>query len=174
MEKCGHGSDLDEGHLGSINKDTSSSCFSPHYDLHFNAARLAEEVRKWYIYFWIRSNISLLQATFQYLEDIRKTVTNEVYQSMLSLSYGSALAIALDTSGSMSNEIDAVRNEISEIIDAANANGKGPSVYILAPYEASVDLKITKDTEEVEEFLGNLYADGGTEMVFTALQVWYC
>ena len=98
-------------------------------------------------------------------------MTNEVYQSMLSLSYGSALAIALDTSGSMSNEINAVRNEISEIINAANANGKGPSVYILAPYEATVDLKITKDTEEVEEFLGDLYADGGTEMVFTALQV---
>ena len=44
ISKCGHGSILDENDIGGINKDTSSTCFSPHAGFHENAARLAEEV----------------------------------------------------------------------------------------------------------------------------------
>ena len=45
VQKCGHGSSLDLGGIGGINKDTSSACFSPHNSYHRQAARLAETVR---------------------------------------------------------------------------------------------------------------------------------
>ena len=71
----------------------------------------------------------------------------------------------------MENEIAAVKKEVLDIIDAANEGGIIPSVYILAPYEASVDLTITKDTEKVKQVLNGLVPNGGTENVFTALRV---
>ena len=52
------------------------------------------------------------------MELVRKTIQNENFKSLLDLSFGSALAIALDTSDSMSNEKDAVLAEIIEIINA--------------------------------------------------------
>ena len=120
--------------------------------------------------------IYVFQATFQYLEDVRKTIQNDKYQSLLSLSQGSALAVALDVSGSMGNEIEAVKKEILDIIDAANAGGTGPSVYIIAPYGGTlcdrVDVTVTKDVQKVKEILEGLSAGGGCEIVFHALQVW--
>ena len=50
------------------------------------------------------------------MELVRKTIQNENFKSLLDLSYGSALAIALDTSGSMEDERAAVLAEITEII----------------------------------------------------------
>ena len=91
--------------------------------------------------------------------------------SLLELTFGSALAIAIDTSDSMLNEIEAVKAEVKEIIDAANEGGINPSVYILAPYETDVTLTVTKDQEEVKKALDSLYPEGGTENVFAALQV---
>ena len=44
VSKCGHGGSLDQGNIGGINKDTSSPCFSPHFDFHEKATLLAEEV----------------------------------------------------------------------------------------------------------------------------------
>lgn len=156
MKKCGHDGLDTKDFVEGINKDTSSECFSPHFDLHDQAAKLAED------------------ATFEYLEEIRKTVQNEKFQSMLSLSAGSAsaLAIAIDYSGSMDNEIAAVKKEILDIIATANAGGIVPSVYILAPYDVDFNLTVTKDTKVVEEVLKDLFAVGsGTENVFSALQV---
>ena len=72
----------------------------------------------------------------------------------------------------MSNEIEVVKQEILDIIDAANEGGIHPSVYILAPYTTYADLTVTKDTKEVRDVIGNLTANGsGTENVFNALQV---
>ena len=117
---------------------------------------------------------SYLQATFQYLEDIRKTIQNDKFQSLLSLSKGSALAVAIDTSFSMQQEINAVKKEILDIINEVNAGGISPSVYILAPYanETKIDLTITKDTNIVESALEKMAPDRGPEeYVFHALQV---
>ena len=123
----------------------------------------------------INEKCFIFQATFQYLEDVRKTIQNDKYQSLLSLSQGSALAVALDVSGSMGNEIEAVKKEILDIIDAANAGGTGPSVYIIAPYGGTlcdrVDVTVTKDVQKVKEILEGLSAGGGCEIVFHALQV---
>ena len=148
--KCLHGNSVNAG----INKDTSSTCFSSHADLHKKAADLAES------------------ATLQYLEQVRMTLQNEKFMSLLDLSFGSALAIVLDYSGSMSDEIEAVKNQIVQIIDEANAGGVRPSIYILAPFDVTVDLTVTKDENVVKEVLEGITADGsGTENVFSALQV---
>jgi hypothetical protein len=45
VDKCGHGSILDENNMGGINKDTSSECFSPHARFHARVASMAEEVK---------------------------------------------------------------------------------------------------------------------------------
>ena len=158
MTKCGHDGLDTKDFVEGINKDTSSECFSPHFDLHDQAAKLAED------------------ATFEYLEEIRKTVQNEKFQSMLSLSAGSAsaLAVAIDTSGSMGNEIAAVKKEILDIIATANAGGIEPSVYIIAPYgggSTDVHITATKDTKKVEEVVNGLSAGGANEVVFKGLQV---
>ena len=47
-----------------------------------------------------------------------------VLKWILDLSFGSALAIAIDCSGSMSDEIEAVKAKVFEIIAEANS-GKG-------------------------------------------------
>ena len=50
------------------------------------------------------------------MELVRKTIQNDNFKSLLSLSFGSALAIALDRSGSMDEERSAVQAQITEII----------------------------------------------------------
>ncbi len=66
------------------------------------------------------------------------------YKSLFDLSLGSALAIVIDTSDSMSNEIEAVKEEVHEIVDAATSEGIVPSVYILSAYETDYDLTSTQ------------------------------
>ena len=55
------------------------------------------------------------------MELVRKTIQNDNFMSLLDLSFGSALAIAIDCSGSMSDEIEAVKAEVIEIIAEANS-----------------------------------------------------
>ncbi len=71
----------------------------------------------------------------------------------------------------MSAEINAVRDTIKDIIDAAESGESAPSGYILAPYESSVSLTLTRNTTLVKEELDALTNSGGTELTFGALQV---
>ncbi len=71
----------------------------------------------------------------------------------------------------MGDEIEAVKQEILDIIDIALAGGITPSEYILAPYESTVNLTVTQDTDEVQDVLEQLYPSGGTEYTFSAFQV---
>ena len=106
------------------------------------------------------------------MELVRKTIQNENFKSLLDLSFGSALAIALDTSESMTEEKDAVLAEITEIINAiSTGEGVEPSVYILGLYEKAVDLTITQNGQEIIDKLANVNVIGGVENVFTAIQV---
>ena len=71
------------------------------------------------------NDIVSFQATFDYMELVRKTIQNDNFKSLLSLSFGSALAIALDRSGSMDEERAAVEAQITEIIKLVST-GKTP------------------------------------------------
>ncbi|CAF0810147.1 unnamed protein product [Adineta ricciae] len=71
VEKCSHGSVLDtSSHLpaiGGINKDTIISIYSPHFDLHFEAATMA------------------VLATERYFNDLRKDLGDDDFDRLFAL-----------------------------------------------------------------------------------------
>ncbi|XP_064098435.1 von Willebrand factor A domain-containing protein 7-like [Macrobrachium nipponense] len=155
--KCSHGGVLDdtagEAPVGGINKDTASPCFSPHYYLHDQAAELA------------------VKATDHYLSIILDAVDVDQYRKLFDLYHGSALSIVMDTTGSMGNEIDAVKNQVHQIVESASA-----SEYVLVPYNDPSIGPVTK-TDDPAAFLAAvdaLYPDGGgdfPEMFWGGLQL---
>ena len=103
-EKCHHGGTLDETILG-INKDTTASCFSPGHLLHRSAADQAAEATEWYV------------------DHIRSIIGPGHFEQLFNLAKGSALAIVIDTTGSMGTEIYNVKEQVAEIIAAAGKAG---------------------------------------------------
>ncbi|CAL4124402.1 unnamed protein product, partial [Meganyctiphanes norvegica] len=155
--KCSHGGILDdtadEAPKGGINKDTSSPCFSPHSNLHQEAAELA------------------VKATSHYLSVILDGVGPDNYRKLFDLYHGSALSIVIDTTSSMSDSIVAVQNQVAEIVSNTEVE-----IYILVEYKDPEVGPILK-TEDADEFLAavnDLTASGGgdlPEMFWQALQL---
>ena len=58
-----------------------------------------------------------MQATRVYVGTVRTTIGNADFASLFDLGNSSALAILIDTSSSMGNEIEAVKTQVYEIID---------------------------------------------------------
>ena len=144
VKKCHHGGSLDVTMEG-INKDTSSECFSPGHELHKAAAE------------------SAILATEYYINYIRTVIGDNHFQQLFSLSEGSALAIVIDTTASMGGEIDAVKQEVAEIVAGAIAAGVSPSIYILVPFNDPKVGPLTKTTDP-DVFLdavNGLEASGG-------------
>ncbi|XP_071536581.1 von Willebrand factor A domain-containing protein 7-like [Panulirus ornatus] len=155
--KCSHGGVLDssasEAAEGGINKDTISPCFSPHHHLHLQAADLA------------------VQATVTYLSQVLDAVGNEKYRRLFDLYHGSALSICIDTTGSMGDDIEAVKTQVADIV--ANSN---PELYVLVPYNDPVvgPLLTTDDAQEFLEAVEDLVPYGGgdgPEMFWGGLQL---
>ncbi|XP_071525808.1 von Willebrand factor A domain-containing protein 7-like [Panulirus ornatus] len=156
--KCSHGGVLDESASspaqGGINKDTASPCFSPHYHLHEQAAKLA------------------VQATDHYLSVLLDVVGNEKYRRLFDLYHGSALSISIDTTGSMTDDIDAVKEQVKLIVENTN-----PELYVLAPFHDPTwgpGLKTDNASEFLEAVMA-LDASGGygplEEMFWSGLQL---
>ncbi|MPC24810.1 von Willebrand factor A domain-containing protein 7 [Portunus trituberculatus] len=155
--KCSHGGVLDETvdqpARGGINKDTASPCFSPHHHLHQQAAELA------------------VQATDHYLEVVLEAVGNDKYRRLFDLYQGSALSILIDTTSSMSGEINAVRDQVAEIVASIPTE-----LYILVPYNDPKVGPVTK-TDNPDDFLdavNSLRPHGGDdipEMYWQGLQL---
>ena len=118
--KCSHGGLLDRSRTttadGGINKDTTSSLASPHWYLHKQAAAVA------------------IEATKNFLEDVREQVGNPLFLRFLGLDYGASLSFAIDTTKSMRTVIAAVKQAVHDIIDSRLAGGSVPSEYVLAPF----------------------------------------
>ena len=135
------------------------------------------------------------QSTFNYLENLRVTIGNANYRSLFDLSLSSALAIVIDTSSSMGNEIAQVQQvredqitgirgaliklsmysanllqQVHEIIEEALSGGIVPSVYILCPYETSFVVTATQDVDEFLAAVDALTVAGGVENLYHALQ----
>lgn len=155
--KCSHGGVLDTSRVlpavGGINKDTAYPCFSPHYDLHLTAVNLA------------------LQATDYYLKQVLDVIGVDMYRRLFDLYQGSALSICIDTTGSMGDDIDAVQEQVAEIV--ANSN---PELYILVPFnDPDVGpLLTTSNSSEFMDAVNALYASGGgdePEMFWSGLQL---
>ncbi|XP_078028631.1 von Willebrand factor A domain-containing protein 7-like [Epinephelus lanceolatus] len=159
--KCSHGGFLDRTSniepKGGINKDTLDSS---HGHLHMEAANVA------------------IAATSELLEDIRGAAGDKPFLQMMGISRGSskALCFVIDTTGSMSDDIAAVRTVTSDIIDRRVGTQDEPSVYILVPFNDPDfgPLTRTTDPEVFRNAINSLTATGGgdfPEMSLSGLQL---
>ncbi|ROT70713.1 putative von Willebrand factor A domain-containing protein 7 [Penaeus vannamei] len=155
--KCSHGGALDASASqpaeGGINKDTTSPCFSPHFYLHSYAAEMAVE------------------ATDHYLNVILDAVGEEKYRRLFDLYFGSALSICIDTTGSMGDDIDAVVDQVEQIVAHSTVE-----LYILVPFNDPEvgPLISTSDAQVFLDAVRSLYAHGGgdgPEMFWGGLQM---
>ncbi|KAL7389865.1 hypothetical protein ABVT39_011242 [Epinephelus coioides] len=159
--KCSHGGFLDRTSniepIGGINKDTLDSS---HGHLHMDAANVA------------------IAATSELLEDIRGAAGDKPFLQMMGISRGSskALCFVIDTTGSMSDDIAAVRTVTSDIIDRKVGTQDEPSLYILVPFNDPDfgPLTRTTDPEVFRNAINSLTATGGgdfPEMSLSGLQL---
>jgi hypothetical protein len=135
--KCSHGGSLDisreDTATGGINKDATSVVASPHWYLHKDAADVA------------------VQATADFLEDIRHEVGNALFIRFLGLDYGASLSFAIDTTESMRDDIEDVSAAVNKIIDSRLAGGSVPSQYVLTEFN-DPEVGPVHSTSDPEEF----------------------
>ncbi|KAK9536523.1 hypothetical protein VZT92_006297 [Zoarces viviparus] len=157
--KCSHGGFLDGTSRiepkGGINKDDLGAS---HGHLHMKAANLA------------------IAATSELLEDIRGAAGDRPFLQMMGISKGKALCFVIDTTGSMSDDIAAVRDVTSSIINSRVGTEDEPSVYILVPFNDPEFGPLTKTTDPkvFKNAIDSLSATGGgdfPEMSLSGLQL---
>ncbi|XP_030294743.1 von Willebrand factor A domain-containing protein 7-like [Sparus aurata] len=156
--KCSHGGGFDVSRLfkprGGINKDKMDS---EHGHLHTEAANMA------------------VAATSELLEDIRGAAGDKTFLQMMGIS-GKALCFVIDTTGSMRDDIAAVRTVTSSIINSKVGKEDEPSVYILVPFNDPDfgPLMRTTDPDKFKNAINSLTATGGgdfAEMSLSGLQL---
>ncbi|XP_063287457.1 von Willebrand factor A domain-containing protein 7 [Pelobates fuscus] len=158
--KCSHGGPFDDSRhrsaLGGINKDTASFIYSPHHFLHHKAAKLA------------------LEASINFLSELKIDITDKEMLRLLGVSSFPALSFVVDTTGSMGEEITAVRRQAHNIIYRQNM--LPPDHFILVPFHdpGFGPLLETSNPREFLDHLDSLIALGGgdePEMCLSALQL---
>ncbi|XP_073722442.1 von Willebrand factor A domain-containing protein 7 [Misgurnus anguillicaudatus] len=157
--KCSHGGKSDATSFkeptGGINKDEITSS---HGIYHKRAADLA------------------ISATMELLEDIRLAKGNQAFLQLVGMNKTSVLAFVIDTTGSMSDEIEEAKRVSFTIIDSRIASAEKPSEYILVPFNDPDfgPLIRTRNAELFKEAISLLRAhDGGDEpeMCLSGLQL---
>ncbi|XP_060941924.1 von Willebrand factor A domain-containing protein 7-like [Limanda limanda] len=144
--KCSHGGVFDRTSsidpTGGINKDKTDS---EHGHLHFKAANMA------------------IAATKQVLEDIRLAAGDAAFLQLMGINKGKALCFCIDTTGSMGDDIEAVREVTSSIINSRVGTEDEPSAYILVPFNDPDfgPLMRTTDPEAFKRAINSLTATGG-------------
>ncbi|KAJ3588631.1 hypothetical protein NHX12_009485 [Muraenolepis orangiensis] len=142
---------------GGINKDTESAS---HGHLHRDAASLA------------------IDATTQLLTDVGQAAGDTDFLRMMGIFKGSskALCFVIDTTDSMSDDIEAVKAVTKSLVASKVGTSDEPSVYILVPFNdpGFGPLMRTTDANDFQAKLGALTATGGgdsPEMSLSALQL---
>ncbi|XP_056590951.1 von Willebrand factor A domain-containing protein 7 [Triplophysa dalaica] len=157
--KCSHGGFFDRtssaAPTGGINKDTVSS---NHGIYHHRAADLATK------------------ATMDILEDIRLATGNQAFLRLMGLRQTSVLAFVIDTTGSMSDDIDEAKRVSFSIIDSRRGTSEEPSEYVLVPFNDPDfgPLTRTENADVFKERINTLLASGGgdlPEMCLSGLQM---
>ncbi|XP_029375800.1 von Willebrand factor A domain-containing protein 7-like isoform X2 [Echeneis naucrates] len=159
--KCSHGGAIDQTSKiepkGGINKDTFSSS---HGHLHIQAANVA------------------IAATNELLEDVRGAAGDRPFLQMMGISKGSskALCFVVDTTKSMSDDIDAVKTVTSSIINSKKGTEDEPSLYILVSFNdpGLGPLIKTTDPKVFMDAINALSASGGgdeAELSLSGLQL---
>ncbi|XP_069395717.1 von Willebrand factor A domain-containing protein 7-like [Paralichthys olivaceus] len=159
--KCSHGGGVDQTSTiepkGGINKDEFES---NHGHLHTEAANMA------------------IAATGQLLDDVRRAAGDRAFLQMMGISKGSskALCFVIDTTKSMSDDIEAVRDVTSSIINSEVGTENEPSTYILVPFNDPELGPLTKTTDPqvFKNVINSLSATGGgddEELSLSGLQM---
>ncbi|XP_043107163.1 von Willebrand factor A domain-containing protein 7-like isoform X2 [Puntigrus tetrazona] len=144
--KCSHGGSLDRTSsrepTGGINKDDVSS---DHGFLHLRAAEMA------------------INATMEVLQDIRLATGDQAFLRLVGLSQTSVLAFVIDTTGSMSDDIEEAKRVSFSIIDSRRGTPEEPSEYILVPFNDPDfgPLTRTENADIFKERINSLSASGG-------------
>ncbi|XP_041789055.1 von Willebrand factor A domain-containing protein 7 isoform X2 [Chelmon rostratus] len=115
-------------------------------------------------------------ASLQLLEDIRLAAGDNAFLRMMGIARSSVVCFVIDTTGSMSDDIDEARAVVYEIIDSKKGTQDEPSEYILVPFSDPDfgPMIRTTDPDEMKREISNLKARGGgdpPEMCLSGLQL---
>jgi hypothetical protein len=158
--KCGHGGlgDTSGTPVGGINKD-SSICFdlsqggfiSPHANLHAEAARIARS------------------ATEQFIRDLKDQIMQHLQDGprklKLLFGIGPTLTFCIDTTGSMGDIINQVKQQAIQIVEDRRNTVEAPSKYVLAPFNDPFTgpVTVTDNPDTFEAAISGLSASGGDD-----------
>lgn len=157
--KCSHGGTSDQTSTtvprGGINKDERRPDNQAFHDAAVKAATA---------------------ASLQLLEDIRLTAGDKLFLRMLGIARSSVVCFVIDTTGSMSDDIEEARSVVYEIIDSKKGTQDEPSEYILVPFNDPDFGPVVKtsDPQVMKKEISKLTANGGgdlPEMCFSGLQL---
>ncbi|XP_041838691.1 LOW QUALITY PROTEIN: von Willebrand factor A domain-containing protein 7-like [Melanotaenia boesemani] len=115
-------------------------------------------------------------ATLELLEDIRFAAGDEYFLRLMGIGRSSALCFVIDTTGSMSEEIQEAITVSNQIIDSYKGTQDEPSEYILVPFNDPEfgPLIRTTDSDKMKKELSQLKANGGgdnPEMCLSGVQL---
>ncbi|XP_051241398.1 von Willebrand factor A domain-containing protein 7-like [Dicentrarchus labrax] len=115
-------------------------------------------------------------ASLQLLEDIRLAVGDNDFLRMMGIARSSVVCFVIDTTGSMSDDINEARAVVYEIIDSKKGTQDEPSEYILVPFNdpAFGPMIRTTDPDKMKREISKLTASGGgdiPEMCLSGLQL---
>ncbi|XP_062979588.1 von Willebrand factor A domain-containing protein 7-like [Elgaria multicarinata webbii] len=150
--KCGHGGLYDPTQdfppTGGINKETSSPLLSPHYRFHSQAAKLAIQATR---DFFVGVGFGLLSK-----------MGRDTFQKFFNLD-GYSLTFVIDTTGSMSDDINQVKTTCIQLLREYSGSPDVPFNYILVPFNDPVvgPVQKTRNVDEIESYISNLRATGG-------------
>ncbi|XP_039626526.1 von Willebrand factor A domain-containing protein 7-like isoform X1 [Polypterus senegalus] len=152
--KCGHGGKYDETRLqsptGGINKETANPELSPHSNLHYKAAQLAEDAT---VEFFVGPG-------FGFLDSLGPSVFRKFFNLQ-----GYSLTFVIDTTGSMSGEIELVKTTCINIIKKFVNSPDAPYNYVLVPFNdpSFGPAIVTHDVAYFQSQIGALTATGGDD-----------
>lgn len=126
-----------------INKDSNNCGWSPHNWAHRPAA------------------IQALDASNQFVDDLKAELEPVKLKQLFGI--GPTLALAVDTTGSMSSIIFSVRQQCLAIVEERAGTADEPTSYVLSPFnDPNIGpLTVTSDREVFEAAINSLFATGG-------------
>ncbi|KAM4750227.1 von Willebrand factor A domain-containing protein 7 [Anableps anableps] len=117
-----------------------------------------------------------IAASLQLLEDIRLAAGNRDFLRMMGIARSSVVCFVIDTTGSMSDDIEEARSVVYEIIDNKKGTQDEPSEYILVPFNDPEfgPMIRTTNADKMKKEISKLRATGGgdiPEMCLSGLQL---
>ncbi|XP_064606030.1 von Willebrand factor A domain-containing protein 7-like [Liolophura sinensis] len=140
--KCSHGGMYDSSRTfaatGGINKETSNPLFSPHHQLHAIAGQSA-----------VKAAINLFQDQDN---GILAVMGDKKFKTLLGLGTGVTLCVVMDTTGSMLDDINAVKQQTQSLVNTRAGTVHLPESFIFVPF-ADPDIGPVQEVANGAEFL---------------------